>query len=104
MLPLAERYLQLRHDVPVGTRSCLKITVGQKLDLRRPDAAESSILGERFAHSRPPEGGSWGLSRVGRQFGSRLDLYETASRQQLSKCCERLKLRVTGAKLARFVS
>src|SRR4030095_9714648 len=44
VLPRAQRDLELRHDVPVGSRSGFKLTIRNHLDHRRPEPAKATTL------------------------------------------------------------
>src|SRR5581483_4692843 len=89
VLPLAERDLKLRQEVPVLLCAIDQISIRQKLDHRCPDAPESLVLCERLPHSRPPEHRLWRLIGMGRQLRAELRLKEAQGaglrRQPLSE-------------------
>src|SRR5437016_8957514 len=91
VLAFTQRHLELRHDIPIGFRCGLQVSVGQEFDHRRPAPAKAMILSQRLADGGSPEHGPRSLVGVSRQLGSRLDLDKTHPRKQLPVCRESLE-------------
>src|SRR6185295_7272787 len=97
VVPLAERDLHFRHDIPVGFLTADKFSIGEEFDHGGPLAAKAPPLAEGFACHRSPEHGSRGVIGVRRQLDSALELQEAVLRQQLSIRSESLEDRDSGA-------
>src|SRR5262249_29077155 len=85
VMPLIQRDLDLRQQIPI--RSCIgyQITVHEKFEHRGPDAAESSILCERFPNRGTEEHGLRRLFSIHWQVRAGLELDEAKASQALAE-------------------